>query len=280
MRPLLTTLVVLCCALCAPAMSHACPLISGLPDYNCDGELVISVLGDSLVYGTGDARNDGYGGYVLRAQESLPGITIHNFGYPGVTTIALIAKIKRAFGKRGLSALAEAMVKSDFIVIDVGRNDEWSKSYGETAAALKKLRADIEDDVREVAGHRPLVVTAVLMITRTLKKGAWIAELNRYIAASNSPSTPADLRFDAVPWKLCGPDRIHPTSKGYDRLAGNFIKYITRTYPEHVKRLRKDRDHDGLYDIFEASRFGTDPLKPDTDGDGVLDGFDPNPLNP
>lgn len=280
MRPLLGTLLVLFCALCAPELSHACPLISGLPDYNCDGELHITVVGDSLVHGTGDSKNGGQGGYVLRAQEALPGITMHNFGYPGITTNALTLKVNRAFGKNGGSNLADALVKSDLIVIDVGRNDEWSKTYVETAIALKRLRNEIEYDVMEVTSRKPLVVTAVLMITRTIKKAAWITELNRYIAASNSRSTPADLRFDAVPWRLCGPDRIHPTSKGYDRLARNFIRYITRSYPEHVATLRKDRDHDGLYDIFEKSRFGTDPLNPDSDGDGLLDGFDSDPLNP
>jgi len=280
MRTLLPTLVVLCCALCAPGVSRACPLISGLPDYNCDGEVHITVVGDSLVYGTGDTENDGKGGYVLRAQEAFPGITIHNFGYPGITTNALTSKVNRAFGKNGGSALAYALVSSDLIVIDVGRNDEWSRSYTETAAALKNLRSEIEHDVHEAVGQKPLVVTAVLMITRTIKKGAWIAELNRYISASNSRSTPADLRFDSVPWRLCGPDRIHPTSKGYERLARNFIRYITHTYPEHVEMERKDRDHDGLYDIFERSKFGTDPINPDTDGDGLLDGSDPEPLNP
>jgi lysophospholipase L1-like esterase len=253
--------------------------VSGLPDYNCDGELNITVVGDSLVYGTGDLQNKGKGGYVLRAQQALPGITIHSFGYPGVTTAALTLKINRTFGKSGGSALADALVRSDLIVIDVGRNDEWSKSYAETAFALKELRTEIEDDVREVSGHKPLVVTAVLMITRTIKKGAWIAGLNRYISASNSRTTPADLRFDAVPWRLCGPDRIHPTSKGYERLSRNLIRYITHSYPKHVETLRKDRDHDGLYDIFERARFGTDPLNSDTDGDGLLDGSDPDPLN-
>jgi lysophospholipase L1-like esterase len=280
MRTFLTTSVALFMALCAPAMCRACPLIAGLPDYNCDGELVISVVGDSLVYGTGDLKNDGKGGYVLRTQDALPATTIHNFGYPGITTSALTLRIHRTFRKGVRSDLAHALVKSDLVVIDVGRNDEWSKTYTETALELRKLRSEIENDVRKVAGYKPLVVTAVLMITRTIKKGAWIAELNRYISASNTGRAPADLRFDAVPWRLCGPDRIHPTSKGYKRLARSFVKYITRTYPRHVRRLRKDRDRDGLYDIFERRRFGTDPLNPDTDGDGLLDGVDPHPLNP
>jgi hypothetical protein len=117
------------------------------------------------------------------------------------------------------------------------------------------------------------------MVTKTVKKAAWISELDKFIAAANSKSAPTDLRFDSVPWQYCGPDRIHPTPKGYDKLAKVLVKYVNVAYPEHVKALRKDKDEDGLYDIFESSRFGTDALNPDTDGDGLLDGEDPDPLH-
>ena len=40
-----------------------------------------------------------------------------------------------------------------------------------------------------------------------------------------------------------------------------------------------DSDYDGLTDIEEAS-IGTDPNNPDTDGDGVSDKNDSEPLNP
>jgi hypothetical protein len=41
--------------------------------------------------------------------------------------------------------------------------------------------------------------------------------------------------------------------------------------------IRKDGDSDGLTDLVEE-RFGTDPTKPDSDGDGQLDGKDPSPM--
>lgn len=41
--------------------------------------------------------------------------------------------------------------------------------------------------------------------------------------------------------------------------------------------LRVDRDHDGLTDLAEK-RLGTDPTNPDTDGDGLPDSQDKNPL--
>jgi WD40 repeat protein len=41
-----------------------------------------------------------------------------------------------------------------------------------------------------------------------------------------------------------------------------------------------DEDGDGLSDIEEACVVGTSPCDPDTDGDGVPDGTDPDPLDP
>ena len=280
MNPFVRITCALFCMLCVPLSARACPLVSDLPDFNCDGEIVISVVGDSIVYGTEDSENQGKGGYVLRSQNALPGVTFYNFGIPGVTTNSLTSRIHKAFGRTGGSRVADALVRSDLIVIDVGRNDEWSKTPTETAGALKRLRTEIETSVSEVTDYKPLVVTAVLMVTKKIKKGAWIADLNKYIVSSDSKSAPADLRFDSVPVQLCGEDRIHPTSRGYQRLAGILTKYITRSYPEHVEALRKDRDSDGLYDLFETSKFGTDPFNPDTDGDGQLDGIDPYPLLP
>lgn len=275
---LILTLATSLATFMTPRSSHACPPVSGFPDFNCDGQFVVSVVGDSLVYGTEDTENHGKGGYVLRAEELLKGATVNSFGYPGITTDALRTKIERTFKRKRNRRLAEGLIVSDLIILDVGRNDEWSQSYTETASALKKLRVEIEDRVIKETGSKPLVVTAVLMVTRTLKKAAWISQLNRYISGSNSRTAPSDLRFDSVPYQYCGSDRIHPTSKGYEKLAQVLVKYVAVSYPVHVKALRKDRDEDGLYDIFERSRFGTDLNNPDTDGDGVSDGDDSSPL--
>jgi hypothetical protein len=79
---------------------------------------------------------------------------------------------------------------------------------------------------------------------------------------------------------LLGNDRLHPTSKGYGAIAAVLIKYLRSDYPAHARTLREDLDNDGLYDLFEEGRFGTDPTDPDTDDDGMKDGSDPDPLTP
>ncbi|MBM3459430.1 MAG: hypothetical protein FJX77_12975 [Armatimonadetes bacterium] len=52
---------------------------------------------------------------------------------------------------------------------------------------------------------------------------------------------------------------------------------LTGSWSFSLAALRKDDDRDGLTNVVEK-RLGLDPKKPDTDGDGTLDGRDVNPL--
>jgi lysophospholipase L1-like esterase len=260
----------------APAAS-ACPKVGRIPDFNCDSSANIVVIGDSLVYGYGDTTNGNRGGYVLRAQARLPEATVHNFGILGLKTREMLTNLEQAFKGTGDASLAEALVKADIVVLDVGRNDRWL--FGLPSAALRNLkraRSLITTKVSALTGSSPLVVMAVMMYPNRGSQGPWMKELDELILKSNTPTTPADLRFDLVSKRLLSSDQIHPTPKGYKAISDVFVKYILRSYPRHTKELRVDTDRDGLYDIFEESRFGTDPTNPDTDGDGILDGDETN----
>ncbi|MHA1506675.1 MAG: hypothetical protein ACTSR0_05810 [Candidatus Asgardarchaeia archaeon] len=59
-------------------------------------------------------------------------------------------------------------------------------------------------------------------------------------------------------------------------VAGHSTSYATSSIL--LIKYGKDSDVDGLADTVEAN-VGTDPNDPDTDGDGFIDGNDPNPTN-
>jgi lysophospholipase L1-like esterase len=251
----------------------ACPAVGKLPDFNCDGEARIVVLGDSLAYGFGDTVNGNKGGYVLRAQKAFPNATFSNFGVQGLQSLDLILDIKRAFDGRGDSDLANALVKADAVILDLGRNDRWL--FGLPSATLRNLKRAaslIRKNVTKVTDTSPLVIQAVLMYPNRGSQGPWVKELDALILKSSSTAAPADLRFDLVSKRLLSEDQIHPTSKGYQAMTAVFVKYLRNNYPKYVARLRPDADQDGLYDVFESSKFGTDPANPDSNGDGILDG--------
>lgn len=253
----------------------SCPLISKIPDFNCDGEISISVIGDSLVYGTGDTKNNGKGGYVFRASKKLPNIEIENLGIPGLHSSTLASIIAKAFKDEDYENFKTSLLKADYVVFDLGRNDRWD--FGEPAATLarlKSIRSSIRKKVAGAGKTPPLVVIAVLMLPNRGSQGPWVKMLDKLILDSDSNNNPANLRFDLVSKRLLSSDQIHPTSKGYDALSRQFTKYLTNILPSRALLQRKDEDDDGIFDTFEISKFGTDTTKSDTDGDGKSDGYE------
>lgn len=262
----------------APQLAHACPQVGKLPDLNCDGKASVVVIGDSLVFGTGDTKNDNQGGYVLRAQERFPEVQFVNQGIPGLRTQQLLGRIRKAFNSAADSPLANSLVEADLVILDLGRNDRWLFGLPEAALRnIKRARELITNKVQALGYTQPLVVTAVLMYPNRGSQGPWVKELDALILKSGTPEYPADLRFDQVSKRLLSPDNVHPTSKGYAAMAEVFIKYLLNNFKLHANRMREDADNDGLYDQFEPSKFGTDPGNPDTDGDGIKDGQDTTP---
>jgi lysophospholipase L1-like esterase len=218
------------------ALAESCPTAGRLPDLNCDGEATIVVIGDSLVFGTGDTKNDNRGGYVLRAQERFPFARIANRGVMGLTSIQVLNRIRKAFKSPDESTLDDDIIAADLVVLDLGRNDRWSFAPPEAALRnIKRARQMITDGVKNLGYQPPLVVTAVLMYPNRGAQGPWVKELNELIIKSGTAEYPADLRFDQVSKRLLSPDNVHPTSKGYDAMANVFVKYLLGAYQEHAK---------------------------------------------
>ena len=259
-------------------VASACPKVARIADFNCDGEAHVVVLGDSIVTGVGDTENGNSGGYVLRTQQRFPEVTFHNFGVPGQMTPFLLIELQQAFKGRGTPGLADAIAKADLVVIDEGRNDSaMGKMPSKTARNLQRAADLIRDFVKSATRRNPLVVRAVLAPSRRSKQSSFVRELEHLIARTSTWSMPADLRFDKMPTKLLAKDGLHPTAAGYEKMAMVFSRYLRETYAEHARRFHPDGDNDGLYDMYERSRFGTNPRNPDTDGDGIRDGDDPFP---
>jgi len=228
-------------AIVSTKAAKACPDIGRLADYNCDGSAVITVLGDSLVYGFGDTKNNNKGGYVLRAQEKFPEATLVNQGVLGLRTQQMLSKIRKAFDNYQTDPLAQSLLTADLVVLDVGRNDRWL--MGEPSAALrniKRARELITSQAKMLGYSAPLVVTAVLMYPNRGAQGPWVKELDELIIKSGSDEYPADLRFDRVSKRLLSTDAIHPTSKGYAAISTVLINYLLTDYKQHAARLRSN----------------------------------------
>lgn len=230
-------------SLVASSTAIACPNVGRLADLNCDGRVVISVLGDSLVSGLGDTINKNKGGYVLRSQQRFPEAIFHNHGVPGLRTQPLLSRIRKAFDNYPNETMALNLIESDLVILDIGRNDRWL--MGEPSAALrniKRARELITERVTLIGSSAPIIVTAVLIPPNRGAQGPWVKELNELIIKSGTTEYPADLRFDRVSKRLLAPDNIHPTSKGYASLTSVLSSYLLNDYKRHVINRSQQND--------------------------------------
>ncbi len=274
---IITTLVVFSSEL------FACPRIRPrLVDYNCDQAYKVAVIGDSIVEGVdGDRENrytDGDGGYVSRLSNQT-GLNFTNIGVKGTTTDELLRGFRRNIDKRLTTRLLQ---QADIILIDVGRNDFWNSPLEpETLPAIRNIQRIIKflkKTYQERDSHIvPYFIVATLIPTtrtniRPHDLQLYVEELNSNLRRFKSRGLPVDIYFDQeFDSSILGADGLHPNLAGYQRIADFLEIEFKDRINEILKLKRKDRDKDGIYDIFE-SWFGMNPRNPDTNSDGILDG--------
>ena len=120
----------------------------------------------------------------------------------------------------------------------------------------------------------PLAEGRALVVFQSLKLGRvsdlWAAELN----AAGAVAVPARFLGGSVPgcsWSCAISARLDGSKLTvFSDVASH------RTFSVDLEVASRDSDADGLPDLVEI-RLGTDPRRPDTDGDGIDDGHDPVP---
>jgi len=228
---------------CHCSHASACTEIDGIPDRNCDGSVVVSVVGDSLVTGYGDTEHKNRGGYIIRARKALPKIVIKNLGRSGLVSEQLLGILQRALQGKSEQQVRDALLISDIVVLDFGRNDRWIHVQPvDTFKTLVKSANLIRTRVKELTGIEPIVVTAAMMIPSRMNQGDWVREVNSHILKSSTLERPADLRFDLVPRNLVHKDKVHPTAKGYSSLAKTFVSYLSKSLPKKMRALNAEPD--------------------------------------
>jgi lysophospholipase L1-like esterase len=215
----------------APAWAQNCPNLGQYLDLDCDGELTVAVLSDSLGAGVGDEEYGSSGptggGYITRAALLLPEVNFINLSVAGMSARKRLTQTSKALSPDGSGALRNGLLAADLVIIDLGRNDRWDfKPAKSTARNLQRLAQVINEQSVVLRAVSPQVVTTVLMIPNRGAQAPWVQELNVLIRKSNSPTSPADLRFDRVDKRLLNEDQIHPTAEGYRAMAKVLVRYL------------------------------------------------------
>lgn len=262
-----------------PTSSKASATKKKFIDYNCDQKLEVTFVGDSIVYGRGDFDRGNKGGYVVRLQEKFKKykkklhVRFNAVGYPGITSQGLHAKLMKIYKKRKGSTKAtfEKLKMSDVIIFDVGRNDYWNDTPAQYT--VNNIRRSIEYlySILPRLNGAPLVIinSSTMIPVRRGYQIPFITELNEKLR---------ELKYTRIYPKmdanLLTGDGLHPSSKGYEALTNNLFSQLANKsvgVQQLMKSQRPDTDQDGIPDLFESYRYGTNSKKKDTDHDALSD---------
>lgn len=239
---LVISLILLCC-FCDRAM--ACPNIDGLVDLNCDGVIKILAFGDSITSGVGDSTRLGYPGHLL---SHFPKATIYNLGRKGESSFD---------GRSRVAASLRSRKGIDYSIVMEGANDFWRTIHSPSMTRSNLLY--IRSRIKSVSA---LSMLGNLTAVKRAYQRNWILSVNSAIRRETA------MDFYKLGTKIIGWDGLHPSSTGYKQMALAVAKYLRSV---GAANRPKDIDKDGIYD-FAEKRFGCDPKKADTDGDGLKDG--------
>ena len=249
------------------SIASACPASLGYPDVNCDEKFIISFFGDSVTRGVADPKmNNVTGGVPLRLKKyfkkNLPkkSFKVNNFGRPGIKCLDLKVEARREILKN-----KKGGADSDVAIYACGLNDYFThRDSSKTRSYLQAMKR---------FAKKKGIFSNIAMVTQTNRpwQQPWVASVNAKLikVASN-------IRYDLLdPETMISNDSLHPNGAGYNFMFDTLFSFINHTnfIPLAESELGlTDLDNDNVYDIFEITKFGTDPNNPDTDNDGTKDG--------
>jgi len=283
MRRLASALLVL--LLACPAAASACPLIDGLVDSNCDGILKIGFAGDSFVKGTGDKSELG-GGYVSRIALHYPNAVVVKYSQPGAESGLLLSRLMRRVPRMKSGPAEKNLYDSDILIIDVGRNDFWrDNNPATTIGNIARIVKYLTSELAKRGSTAPVIAVSTLAPTTRSIQAPFVSAVNALLTTSRKKTLPVYLRTDLIRSSLISPDGLHPNSLGYEAIAEIIKTYIDSRAQTRAISVCKDEDGDGVYDKFEATKFGTNAALTDTDADSFGDGdeifaFATDPIDP
>lgn len=119
-----------------PLSAYTCPEIRGLPDLNCNENITVLTIGDSITYGYGDVSAQN-GGYPVRLQNYLDPenteVQVIKFAKGGTTCSVLFSRIRNEL-RRGLVT----KIRPDVGIVNCGWNDFYRKQKPQ--ATVSRIR--------------------------------------------------------------------------------------------------------------------------------------------
>jgi len=211
------------CLISFPLNALACPAIDNIIDTNCDGQLRISFVGDSIAAGVGGTGN-GYQDIVGRRFSSA---RVHDYATPGIRSQALFARIRRTINSGKPARQSNSLLSADYIFVDVGRNDFWDdRPTTFTVRNIMRIKRFLEKQGERKGLGSPEVIVATMVPNNRSNQRPFVDEISRRLSNRNIPV----IRFDRMPRPFISGDGLHPNQQGYVRLGRMVNRYLNRNF--------------------------------------------------
>ncbi|MBN3555483.1 hypothetical protein JYA63_14485 [Fictibacillus nanhaiensis] len=206
-------------------------------------EMEVTALGDSLAYGLGDTKDNGYIGDVeKRYEEDLDKqLVIHDFGVPNDTSTDLRQRLKNP-------EIAKTAKSSDVIFINIGTND-FLKSTDQLTKFNKKELAANEEIYKENLNKIIQKIQnkekpkAIYIIGIYNPKAEWsdMAVVNEAVSTWNQSTKEVTKKYKNTTYIRTDDlfinknkrdyfsDKLHPNEKGYALIGKRVYENIRKS---------------------------------------------------
>lgn len=249
--------------------TNARPAVRAIEIEKADEVPTIFIAGDSTSTDQGQEPFNSWGQMLPRFFK--PEIAVANHGESGES-------LKSFLGARRLAKVMSVIRPGDFLLIQMGHNDQ--KEKGEGVGALTTYKADLKQFIREAREHgaSPILLTSVHRLTFNaegkitnslgdypeavrqagVEENVPVIDLNAMSKAFYEALGPAHARQ-----AFAGNDTTHHSNYGSYELARCIVEWIRRDHPELKKFLAADvTPFDPAHpDAFEKFDIPPEPLR-------------------
>lgn len=240
----------------------------------------------AIVYGSSKAPTNNPPPRLLAPPRSLPAASQHEFSAEEIASGYVLWRVSTNetwnFDAPSNATIATKWrlrgAAEDNILLTNGTTSVIVDTHGRVTAEGDKFRAvDFQMGIlpeckwQLIGGN---CETSLVWFVRTLWKSRLVTWQNAL--ANKNLATPINVQLELLDegdyicrydWSHTGGNETNVTSKTYYHIR-----------PEDI--ANPDRDGDGISSVDEVTGYHTDPGLADTDGDGLEDGEDADPLNP
>lgn len=222
------------------------PAGTSVPVPKNPNQIAVTVMGDSIAYGTGDETGKGFSTYLPQylGRQTVKEISVENVGINGLRSGQLLEEVQN-------KNLEPAIIGSDLILVSIGGNDIRSIRSRDALSkeeSFKELEAGYLNDLKQIMGmirkNSSDCYVVFVGLYNPYQESDTAEEDTRFLNTWNTDTQKlieADPKAIFIPTydifkynveRYVAPDGLHPNSAGYQAISNRIAQAIETIFSE------------------------------------------------